>query len=130
MDFEDLICMTMDEIEHAAIYQIAKLYGIEVTPDKVDRCAAFIREDLATEFHGCFPYYDGDEREFCYLEKCEYGCEHCPMKDLYAGSGQWNPESDSERDMVVALIRGIKFDDNYEPTESEIETAIKIIKGE
>ena len=132
MDFEDLIYMTMEEIEHAAIYQIAKCYGIEVTPDKADRCAAFIREDLATEFHGCFPYFgDWDEGEFCYLGYlggCEYGCENCPMKNPLAGSGQWNPESDGERDMIVALIRGIKFDDNYEPTESEIKTAIDIIR--
>ena len=132
MDFEDLIYMTMDEIEHSAIYQIAKLYGIEVTPDKADRCAAEIREDLTMELHGCFPYYDCEKRLPCYLTgECDYSCEKCPMTgkrwELY---WEFIPDSESERDMIVALIRAIKLDGSYDPTESEIETAIKIIKGE
>ena len=128
MDFEDLMCKMMDEIEHTGIYNIAKRYGKEVMPDKTDRCSALIREDLTEEFHGCFPYYDGEDETPCYLVGCDYGCEHCPMKNPFAGSGEYNPESERIEDMVKALIKAIKMDDYYEANESEIETAIEIIR--
>ena len=126
MDFEDFICETYDEIE-GAIWDIADIYGIDLEPLDCHRTAGDIREDLTQKFHGCWPYY-GDEEKPCYLGECDYRCEHCPMRWNY--SYEFNPDSENERDMIVALIRAIKACQSYKPTDSEIETAIKIVKGE
>lgn len=131
MDFEDLMGITDSEIEYG-ICCIAERFGMDVTPANPNphsRHKAMIREDLTKEFHGCFPYHYGDDETPCYLAECDYGCKHCPMRDLYAGSGQYNPKSYKVEDMVAALIKAIKMDDDYEPTETEIKTAIEIIRG-
>lgn len=128
MDFEDLMCVTDDEIEYG-ICCIAERFGMDVTPanpNPYSRHKAEIREDLTEEFHGCFPYHDGEDETPCYLVGCDYGCGHCPMKG--ARVVEWNPKSGNVNDWVVALIKSIKMDADYNPTETEIETAIEIIR--
>lgn len=127
MDFEDLMCITDNEIEYG-ICCIAEYFNNDVRPGMAIRHEAEIREELTEEFHGCYPYHDGDEETPCYLGNCDYGCEHCPMRDANA-IGEYAPKSDEILDMVVALIKAIKMDVNYEPTETEIKTAINIIRG-
>ena len=126
MDFEDLMCMTADEIEYG-IYCIAKRFGKDLRLRDAVKHEAEIREDLTIEFHGCYPYHDGDEETPCYIGNCDYGCEHCPMKE-YEAVGEYVPKSDKISDMVVALIKAIKMDASYEPTETEVKTAIEIIR--
>ena len=125
MDFEDLMCMTDDEIEYG-ICCIAERFDKDVRPGKAERHKAEIREDLTEEFHGCFPYHDGEDETPCYLVGCDYGCEHCPMKGARVVG--WNPKSSNVNDWVIALIKSIKMDANYNPTGIEIETAIEIIR--
>lgn len=121
MNFEDLMCMTADEIEYG-ICCITKRFGKDTRPREAE-----IREDLTIEFHGCYPYHDGDEETPCYIGNCDYGCEHCPMKESEA-VGEYVPKTDKISDMVVALIKAIKMDASYEPTETEVKTAIEIIR--
>lgn len=128
MDFEDLMGITDNEIEYG-ICCIAERFGMDVTPanpNPYSRHKAMIREDLTEEFHGCFPYHDGEDETPCYLVGCDYGCEHCPMKG--ASVVEWNPKSGNVNDWVIALIKSIKMDADYNATEDEIETAIKIIR--
>lgn len=125
MDFEDLMCITDDEIE-GGICDVARQFGIDVRPDRAIRHKAEIREDLTVHFHGCFPYHDGDEDTPCYSVGCDYGCTHCPMKES-ASIVEYDPVSDEVYDMVAALIKAIKMDANYEPTETEIKEAVGII---
>lgn len=127
MDFEDLMCMTADEIEYG-IYCIAKRFGKDLRLRDAVKHEAEIREDLTIEFHGCYPYHYGDEELPCYFDSCDYGCKHCPMWDANA-IGEYAPKLDEISDMVIALIRAIKMDVNYEPTEDEVKTAIEIIRG-
>ena len=123
MDFEDLMCDTANEVENG-IYEIAECFGkdIDDTEDAFD-----IRENLTIHFHGCFPYHDGDEDTPCYSVGCDYGCTHCPMKES-ASIVEYDPVSDEVYDMVAALIKAIKMDANYEPTEIEIKEAVDIIR--
>ena len=126
MDFEDLMCITDNEIEYG-ICCIAEYFNNDVRPGMAIRHEAEIREELTEEFHGCYPYHDGDEETPCYLGSCDYGCEHCPMKDTEA-IGEYNPESNEITDMVSALIKAIKMDSNYKPTEDEVKTVVEIIR--
>ena len=41
---------------------------------------------------------------------------------------EYDPVSDEVYDMVAALIKAIKMDANYEPTEIEIKEAVDIIR--
>lgn len=128
MDFEDLIGMSDNEVEYG-ICCIAERFGMDVTPANPNphsRHKAMIREDLTKEFHGCFSYFESEDEVPCYLNGCDYGCKHCPMKD-YEANYEYNPKSDKIEDMVVALIKAIKVDQSYVPTESEISKAIEII---
>ena len=125
MDFEDLMCMSNDEVEYG-ICCITELFGMNVRPDTAERHKAAIREDMTEEFNGCFPYFESEDEVPCYLNGCDYGCKHCPMKDCEANY-EYNPKSDKIEDMVVALIKAIKVDQDYTPTENEISKAIEII---
>lgn len=118
MDFEDLICMSSNEVE----------YGIRCITERFEseRFESEIREDLTSEFNGCYPYFESEDEAPCYLRKCSYGCEYCPMKNCEADY-EFNPKSDKIEDMVIALIKAVKANQNYTPTENEISKAIEII---
>jgi len=124
MDFEDLICMSIDEVEYG-ICCIAQRFGVDII-DGNERFIGDIREDLTSEFNGCCPYFESEDKAPCYLSKCRYGCEYCPVKN-YEADYKYNPKSDKIEDMVIALIKAVKADQSYVPTESEISKAIEII---
>lgn len=138
MDFEDLICMSSNEVEYG-IRCITERFGVDIIHDDNERFESEIREDLTSEFNGCYPYFesedeaaeqrwyfDSDGEAPCYLSKCSYGCEYCPMKNCEADY-EFNPKSDKIEDMVIALIKAVKANQNYTPTENEISKAIEII---
>ena len=82
-----------------------------------------IREELAETFHGCFPEYSGYGQIPCCLDHCPYGCTSCPMEE-----GRNFPR-DGSGNTAVDLIRLVKCDGNYIPTDKEIAKAIAIVKG-
>ena len=111
MNFEDLICDHRD-IEYG-ICELAKLDGEESISRKCE-----IRENLTEAFNGCWPYY-GDYETPCYEGSCDYGCSHCPMKGselVYWG------------DDIASLIKAIKNDADYKPTDTDIQKAKEYLK--
>ena len=130
-DFDDSgLCDYYDVMENA-ILALCEKDNKQIPA--AERCAAIdtIREELCTEFHGCYPSReDTDEYEDlpCYLSKCKYDCESCPML-VWHCFPQFVPEDDSLESCTKELIRCVKCSQTYEPDENEIKKAIMIVRS-